>query len=490
MITHRSDEAMAHKVFSISKQTREQTVYCPLGIYAAIFTVESYLAESKVDFQIELVLPFLKIIEIDDISVKLSSLSKDKQRLIHILSRLMIDKPKIYIELPKDELSEQNLALICKLIYAYKPLKEEIAIVTTNNQTMNFINNYTLDSKLPTPVHFRLKPSPIKSQIYHFTFSKVTIATSLILVFFLCAYTMYIDHNLYSNETIDTFIPNDMIILDNAHINCGFNSITYSAANSECANAKLYTYSDFPLFLQTPGIQNIYFEDIAHNARTASEAEKQITTNDLPASITQLSDFLYNIGCIDKGASLQNMGCSNYSTHNAVIAAANADDYSAWTRNLKNNSESSPGFIVIETSDSQNAANYLANLNPNIKVLTNESINTYQNSATKWFLIMNLIASILLIAFTIFIIHLGFSCFRISIADYAYHLRYLSLDSKRANFGFYLSQLIVYIENISLTVALSIELTVSIYSQYFALILIVLLTIFSLIASEKTTSLN
>ncbi len=423
----------------------EDATFAPKLVHTSTFTIESYLADSKIDFDINNVIPFLEALELNAPDTKMHDLDIESQLIIHYLSNLMHNTTKVFLNVPELDFSDDFVKALHFIVTSFDSDERQITIITSNKKLSNMMIDQ--NSKPCKDCIAKLYDLHISSFniVEKFIGGKLLILVSLFVAVFITALTITIDTKL-SNDYVDYYLaPNNLVVIENTSKTCEYNSLVYTLDSNECISKPKITFVQIKELLRSSDVEAVYFDNIV---RYELLNNKILNNEDVNISIPEfgqnLSTIYPDMPCVNPEDTPTNITCESFNNDTSLISLATKDDTSALDENIKESTAVGPEYIFVQTSEADSLAQDIASEYPSFNTYTNKSIDVYLRKSNSWTLIKILIASTvvsLLFSYSLFAIitHLG-----LSLLGSRYYYDYLTKDPGRVRFNYFASQIIYF----------------------------------------------
>ncbi len=423
----------------------EDATFAPELVHTSTFTIATYLADSKVDFDIADAIPFLEAVELNYPDMKMHELDEESQLIIHYLSNLMQNTSKVYLNVPELDFSDEFVQALYFIVTSFDNDTREITIITSNSKlTSMMINQNHKPCKDCKPKLYNLKISNFDI-INKFIGGKILILASLFAAMFIISFTINIDNTL-SREYVDFYLaPNNLIVVENTSRTCEFNSVVYDLDTIECVSNPRISFEELEHFLLEEDVEAIYFD----NLYRYEQVNKSILNNQ-PISIS-IPDFGYNLNniypdmpCVNPNVTPSIVSCEDFNNENSLISVATINDTSALDDNINSSELVGPEFIFVQSEDTEQLASDIASEFPSFNTYTNKGIDVYLRKSNSKMIINLLLLSTavsLLFSYSLFTIinNLG-----LSVLGSRYYYDYLTKNPGKVRINYFTSQIIYF----------------------------------------------
>lgn len=423
----------------------EDATFAPKLVHTSTFTIGSYLADSKVDFDIADAIPFLEAIELNDPDMKMHDLDDESQLIIHYLSNLMHNTSKVYLNVPELDFSDEFVQALYFIVTSFDCDEREITIITSNPKlTSMMVDQNHKPCKDCKPKLYNLKISNLDI-ISKFIGGKVLILASLFVAMFITSFTINIDNTL-SSEYVDFYLaPNNLIVIENTSRTCEFNSVVYNLDTGDCVSTPRISFEELEQFLLEDEVEAVYFD----NLYRYEEINKSILNNE-PVSVS-IPDFGYNLSniypdmpCVNPDETPNTVSCEDFNNENSLISVATTNDTSALDQNISSSVLIGPEFIFVQSEEADQLAGDIASEFPSFNTYTNKGVDVYLRKTNSKTIIKLLLLSTtvsLLFSYSLFAIinNLG-----LSLLGSRYYYDYLTKNPGKVRINYFTSQIIYF----------------------------------------------
>lgn len=422
--------AKASDIEKLNQNKREKDcIYIPKRVYASNYTIEEMLKIHKEDFDIQSFLPILKDYGITDVSVRVSSLSADRQLFIHTLSFLCIERKIIYIDIPPNDIDNDTRDIFFDMIFSYNHLHDEINLITDDEDIITRVTEYNgreKQEKYDLEV-FKQKINWLRVA-RKFSGGIFIFLAQVFLAIIMITAAVFVDNILANDYVPYVSIPENMIILDNQIEACEFNEISFNIPYPTCSKDQRYTYENLSAIMADDNVEAIYFEDRERmDAIDEAMANEETVDISIPYFAESISPYFSRLYCNEDNPLVT---CGDYNQSTSIIGVLTANSNEALVRNIAY-SEENPSYLFVVSNDVDTTASMLAKMNPAVKVLTNDSINEYRTYSSRHFLIFLIVVGVSLSLAVVIIVFLQMRTMNLTFGGLRYFADHLTMNRKR-----------------------------------------------------------
>lgn len=458
----------------------DNVVFAPKLIHTGSFTIESYFAFGKRNFNFQSLDDLYQKFELPRKSTLLYNLQPETLLFIHYWSNLLISSEHTILELPDTDFSDSFIFNLKKLISHYN--QRDITIITTSERVVEVLKQVDTTSSQSLPTY----PLMIRKFdiINMFIGEKLLIFASLLMAILIILSTLAIDSKLSSDYTAYLNIPDDIIYIHNIPTTCEYNQMAYALSPADCFKSNSLTYKSVKRILDLEDIKSIMFDD-AYNIRKldAKLTAKAKATASVPSLEYNLGSDSTSLPCVDVSETPSSVTCTDYNPANSLISIATKSNFDNLTQNLTTTNSVMPHLLVIEAKNTSNVAKKLASMYPNIDIYTNKSMKNYIYRSNTMLIVKVLLSGTLLSILLAFILNLLLSQLKLYLRGHEYFLSYLTKQPIRIHRLFYISQIcylgLLFFIGSSIVINLTTTFTAFLISSYLGLLNIGLWILFS-----------
>ncbi len=468
------------EVFKQLAYQQPGVAFAPKLVHTGSFTIESYLAFGKIDFDFESIANLYEQFMLPKKTTRLFDLEYEPLLIVHYWSHLLVNSKHTILDIPEHDFSDEFIFGLKHLISFYN--QREITIITKNKRVIEILKQLDGTQKKLLPTYeFKMTKLEIANM---FIGEKIIVLASLIFALVIIIFALMVDSHIAGDYVDYLKAPDNVVFVDNHPDDCSFNQIAYKLPEDQCADSEPITYSMLTDLVQLDSVNLIAFDDEYNKAKLDQAlVDNPTATASVPNLDYTISDKVSTIPCLNEADTAEAIICTDYNPDNSLISIATSEDTETLERNIKHNDDVTPELIILDTTDEVFISNLIANMYPSINVYTNQSTETYIRKANFKLLGNAIISGTLVSLISVFILNLLISQLKLYMRGHKYMLSYLTKKPVKIHRIFYLSQMGYYLTLFTIGSVIAANLTHSLTAflvcSYLGILNIILWLVFS-----------